>query len=138
MREGVTLVRRDIVVDVAGHLRNAILEISKISESKKDQETKQARIYNYITSREFCRRLESLDKCNLEMLTIQDKEEKDHQTMWKKRKAVVQQSRATYIAISSEIDAIIHGQSPPGSKTNSSEDSKEGSEGDNDNEREGV
>jgi hypothetical protein len=93
-REGVTLVRRDIVVEVAEHLRNAIIEISKSFESKKDQETKQARIYDFITSREFCRRLESLDKDNSEMITIQDKEEKDHQTLWKKRKALVQRSRA--------------------------------------------
>lgn len=63
-REGITLVRRDIVVEVAEHLRNAIIEISKSFESKKDQETKQARIYDFITSREFCRRLESLDKDN--------------------------------------------------------------------------
>lgn len=75
-REGVTLVRRDIVVEVAEHLRNAIIEISKSFESKKDQETKQARIYDFITSREFCRRLESLDRDNSEMMTIQDKEGK--------------------------------------------------------------
>jgi hypothetical protein len=42
------------------------------------------------------------------MITIQDKEEKDHQTFWKKRRAIVQRSRGTHIAISSEIDAIIH------------------------------
>ena len=59
----------------------------------------------FITSREFCRRLESLDKDNSEMITIQDKEEKDHQTLWKKRKAIVQRSRDTYIAISSDTDA---------------------------------
>jgi uncharacterized protein involved in propanediol utilization len=60
------------------------------------------------------------------MITIQDKEEKDHQTLWKKRKTIIQRSRGTYIAISSEIDAIIHGQLPVGSgvasETNSAED----------------
>lgn len=115
-REGVTLVRRDIVIEVAKHLRDAIIEISKSFECKKDQETKQARIYDFITSREFCRKLESLDKENLEMITLQDKEEKDHQTLWKKRKAIVQRSRSIYIAISSEIDAIIHKQLPVRSK----------------------
>lgn len=121
-REGVTLVRRDIVVEVAEYLRNAIIEISKSCQSKKDQETKQARIYDFITSREFCRRLESLDKDNSETIAIQDKEEKDHQTLWKKRKAIVQRSRGIYIAISSEIDAIIHGELPVGSKITSAED----------------
>lgn len=122
--------RRDIVVEVAEHLRNAIIEISKSFERKKDQETKQARIYDFITSREFCRRLESLDKDNSEMTTIQNKEEKDHQTLWKKRKALVQRSRGTYIAISSEIDAVIHGQLPIGSKTNPAADLQDDNDGD--------
>jgi hypothetical protein len=52
-KEGVLLVRRDIVVDIAVYLRNAIMEIAKNTESKKDQETKQARMYDYITNREF-------------------------------------------------------------------------------------
>lgn len=129
-KEGILLVSRDIVVEIAEHIRNAIIEISKSSESKKDQKTKQARIYDYITSREFCRKLESLNKENSEEIAIQDKEEKDHQTMWKKRKAIVQRSRATYIAISSEIDAIIHGQLPVASKTNSPEDLKDDNDGD--------
>jgi hypothetical protein len=114
-REGITLVRRDIVVEVAGYLRNTIIQISKSFESKKDQETKQARIYEFITSREFCRRLESLNNDNMEMRTIQDKEEKDHQTLWKKRKEIVQRSKSTYIAIESEMDAIIQGDLPEGS-----------------------
>jgi hypothetical protein len=109
-KEGVSLVRRDIVVEVAEYLRNAIIEISKSCESKKHQDTKQARVYDYITSRDFCRKLESADADNSEMMAMQNKEEKDHQTMWKKRKAIVQRSRDSYIAISSEIDAIIHGQ----------------------------
>jgi hypothetical protein len=109
-KEGVSLVRRDIVVEVAEYLRNAIIEISKSSERKKDQDKKQARVYDYITSRDFCRKLESADADNSEMMAMQNKEEKDHQTMWKKRKAIVQRSRDSYVAISSEIDAIIHAQ----------------------------
>jgi hypothetical protein len=51
-----------------------------------NQETKQARIYDYITNREFSRKLESLEKDNSEIITMQNKEEKDHQTMWKKKR----------------------------------------------------
>jgi len=116
-KEGILLVRRDIVVEIAVYLRNAIMEISKSTESKKDLETKQARIYDYITSREFYRKLESLDKDNSEIIAMQDKEEKDHQTMWKRKRAIFQRSRGTYIAISSEIDSIIQGKLPVGSGT---------------------
>ena len=51
------------------------------------------REYTTSTSREFCRRLEPLNKNNPEMITIQDKKEKDHQKLWKKRRAIVQRSR---------------------------------------------
>jgi hypothetical protein len=64
---------------------------------------------------------------------MQDREERDHQTMWKRRKAIIQQTRDRYIAISSEIDAIIHGQLPFGSKTSLSEQSED----DNGGQREG-
>jgi hypothetical protein len=67
-------------------------------------------LLNYITSREFYRKLESLDKDNSEIISMQDKEEKDHQTMWKKM--ILQRMTGTYISISSEIDSIIHGQLP--------------------------
>jgi hypothetical protein len=66
-KEGVSLVRRDIVVEVATYIRNAIIEISKSTESKKDKENKQARIYHYITSREFSRKLESGELDNLQL-----------------------------------------------------------------------
>jgi hypothetical protein len=134
-KEGVTLVRRDIVLEVAEHIRNAIIEICKCSESKNDQDTKQARIYEYITSREFCRKLESVEKDNSEMVVLQDKEEKDHQTMWKRRKAIIQRSKDTYTAVSSEIDSTIHGQSSIGASTNSKK--PEDHENDDDDEREG-
>jgi hypothetical protein len=49
--------------------------------SEKDQYTKQARVYDYITSRDLCRKLESADADNSEMMAMQNKEEKDHQTM---------------------------------------------------------
>jgi hypothetical protein len=92
-KDGISLVRRDIAVEVAQYLRCAIIEMSKIemsksSDSKKNQETKQARIYDYVTSREFGRKIESLERDNSEMMKLQNKEEKDHQTMWKKRKAM--------------------------------------------------
>jgi hypothetical protein len=123
-KEGISLVRRDIVVEVAEYLRGAIIEICKSSESKKNQETKQAKVYDYITSREFGRKLESLEKDDSEMTILQNNEEKDHQILWKKRMAIRKRLRSTYTAISSEIDSIIHGHHPIGSGDNSQEEGK--------------
>ena len=83
----------------------AIIEISKSSDSRKNQETRQARIYDYITSREFGRKIESLER---DTTKLQYDEEKDHHTMWKKREAIAKSLRRTYTAISSEVDSILH------------------------------
>lgn len=82
-KDGILLVRRDIAVEVAQYLRAAIIEISRSSDSRKNQETKQARIYDYITSREFGRKIESLERDNSELTKLQNDEEKDHHKMWK-------------------------------------------------------
>jgi hypothetical protein len=114
-QDGILLVRRDIAVEIAGYLRNAIIEISKSTESKRDLETKQARVYDYITNREFTRKIEGLDKIYSDMVGIQKEEEKDHQTMWKKQWSLYEQMRKMTGDISSGIDSIIHGQLPDGS-----------------------
>jgi hypothetical protein len=132
-KDGISLVRRDIAVEVAQYLRGAIIEMSKSSDSKKNQETKQARIYDYVTSREFGRKIESLERDNSEMMKLQNKEEKDHQTMWKKRKAMAQNLRSTYTAISSDLDSIIRGRLPVesgnGSRDGVKDDKRDNSEG---------
>lgn len=120
-KEGILLVRRDVVKEIAEYLRGAIIEISRNSESKKSQETKQARIYDYLTSREFCRKLESFERDDSEMTNLQNKEVKDHQIMWKKREEVMKRIRITYTAISSEIDSIIQGRLPAESHEGSQE-----------------
>jgi hypothetical protein len=128
-KEGILLVRRDVVIEVAAYLRDAVIEISKSSENKNNQETKQTRIYDYITSREFGRKLESLEKEDSEMMKLQNKEVKDHQILWKKRNAIMKRLRNTYTAISSETDSIIQGRLPVESEDNSEE---EGNDNDTD------
>jgi hypothetical protein len=44
------------------------------------------------------------------MCKLQDKEEKDHKTLWKKREALQKQLRKTYIDVSSGIESIIEEQ----------------------------
>jgi hypothetical protein len=63
------------------------------------------------------------------MTKLQNEEEKDHQTMWKKRKAIAQNLRSTYTAISSEVDSIIHGRLPIKSGDNSREGVKDDKRG---------
>jgi hypothetical protein len=92
-------------------LRRAIIEISKQSATEQDQQTKQLKLYDYIRGREFCRQVESICNTDASMSELQNKEEKDHQTLWKKRESLQKQQIHTIINIKSEIDAIMQGNS---------------------------
>ena len=46
-REGILLVHPSIVTEVARQIRNGIIEVSKLSTSKEDQKSKQAKLYQY-------------------------------------------------------------------------------------------
>jgi hypothetical protein len=110
-KDGILLVNPDIIVAVAGIIRRAIIEISKQSSSKQDKETKQAKVYDYVRGRDFNRQIESICVIHDDMSKLQDKEEKDHKTLWKKREELHKQLRKTYIDISSGLDSIIQEQS---------------------------
>ena len=105
-KDGILLVNPDIIVAVVGIIRKAIIEMVCVQ----DQETVHRKLYDYIRGRDFCRQVESICATHEEMCKLQDKEEKDHKTLWKKREALQKQLRKTYIDISSGLDSIIHEQ----------------------------
>jgi hypothetical protein len=75
-----------------------------------DQETKQAKLYDYIRSREFYRQIEALCDTHTKMSDLLKKERKDHETLWKKREALLKQLLDAYIDIGSGIDTIMQDQ----------------------------
>jgi len=111
-KEGVILVHPMIVVEVTRTIRKAIVEISKQSASKKDRDAKEAKLYNYVKSPEFGRRVEGLLEIYQKMIVLQDKEEKAHGRLWRDRKALNSEVNEAYIAISSGIGSIIQETSP--------------------------
>lgn len=109
-KEGILLVHPDIIAAVAGVIRRAIVEITKQSASMQDQETKQAKLYDYIRSREFYRQIEALCDTHTKMSDLLKKERKDHETLWKKREGLLKQLQDAYIDIGSGIDTIMQDQ----------------------------
>ncbi len=104
--DGVLLVHHSIITEVARHIRTGIIEISKLSKSKEDQEAKQSRLYEYIISGEFSMMLESLYAISGQLASIQTREEKDHETLWKTRKSLYGQLVKAANDLSSGIESI--------------------------------
>ncbi|MDP9288125.1 MAG: DUF2130 domain-containing protein [Thermoproteota archaeon] len=109
-RDGIYLVHPSIVVPFAKYLRNAIVELSLISKSDKERDSKEALLYQYIRSQEFISRLEEVARIQTRIWQLQDKEEKDHQKLWKDRKDWYTQSERQYAELSMKIQSILSEQ----------------------------
>jgi hypothetical protein len=108
---GILLVHPSILIEVAFQIRKAIIDLSRISMSCEEKKTKQSKIYEYIISREFNHLVENI--CVIYKLNqqIQNEEERQHNTLWKKRKKLDQQLQSLYFDISNGINSIIEGDS---------------------------
>ena len=113
-KDGIWVIHRDVIAEVARIMRSAIIEIGRLSASKKSQEAKEAKLYQYLIGREFSRRIESLCENHTKLVDLQTKEQKDHEILWNKRDELHDQLINSYIDISSQIEAII--QEEPSNK----------------------
>lgn len=108
---GILLAHPSIIVEVAFQIRKAIIDLSRLSMSCNEKNSKQSQIYEYITSKEFSHSIENI--CIIFKLSqqIQNEEEKQHNTLWKKRKKLDQQLQSLYFDISNGVSSIIEGNS---------------------------
>ncbi len=111
-KEGILLCHPCIVIDVVKQIRRSMIEISKQSESRKDREGKEAKLYDYIRSQEFSGLLEKLHQVYQKMSDLQDSEEKAHGRLWKERKNLQVQLNNAYSGISNGMDCIIQDSLP--------------------------
>jgi hypothetical protein len=111
-KEGILLAHPSIVVEVSRQIRKAIIEISRQSESKKDRETKESKLYDYVKSQDFASTIEKIYGIHQKMTELQDREEKAHERLWRERKELQSQINQTYVAISNGIDTIIQQRLP--------------------------
>jgi hypothetical protein len=85
-KEGIVLVHPEIVVEVVKQIRQGIIKISNYAKSKIEKESKEAELYDFITSDNFLGVIEENKFEYYNILKDQETEEKDHHTLWKKRK----------------------------------------------------
>ena len=111
-KEGILLCHPCIVVDVAKQIRRAIIEIGKQSESRKDRENKESKLYDYIRSSEFTSTVEKLHDIYQKAADLQDSEEKAHTRLWRERRKLQSQINDAYVGICTGVDCIIQEQLP--------------------------
>jgi hypothetical protein len=106
-KDGIYLVHPSIIVPFIFYLRKAIIELSLLSKSEKERESKEAVLYEYIRSHEFRAQMEFISKTHFKLWQLQDKEEKEHEKTWKDRKQHYKQLERYQSEISLKIQSIL-------------------------------
>lgn len=88
-RESILLVHPMALIDVARLFRANIIEASKQEKSNTAIDSKQAKIYKFVTSAEYNRDVRAKIGIKSDLDDIQRKEEDYHRTLWHKRKEFV-------------------------------------------------
>lgn len=89
-REGVLLVHPLAVVDVAKRIRSFLIENSKQTKNNNGRESKQSKLYDYLTSPECGRDVQTRLDAKSKLDELQRKEEDYHRTIWTKRKEFIE------------------------------------------------
>ena len=87
-KEGILIVHRNAIVLVAREIRKGLIGIAKESSGKKGQLTKQAKLFEYVRSKDFVRNLASISESEKRLSDLQEKEIKSHKTLWKNREEI--------------------------------------------------
>ena len=124
-REGILLVHPSIVVEICKLLRSFIIEMAKHRRSNNGRASKQAKLYDHVTSAEYARAIKTAKAMKASLDEQQRREENYHKEMWRERKKFIEEwSRADEIN-QQIIDDIIQDKPGGQSEDNLDEQGKE-------------
>ncbi len=106
-KDGVLLVHPDIVVEIVGLIRRALIKISNLNADFKNQDLIQGKLFGYIRSSEFTNQVQKIYDLHKELYSIQDKEERAHNILWKDRKQLYETLKRIYLSISSSVESVL-------------------------------
>lgn len=106
-KDGILLAHPSIVVELAEQIRTAMIEIERHADIREHRQSKETRLFEYIISPEFHRSMIELSQVHSQLSALQVKEEKQHQTLWKERKAMVERLVGNTTDLESEIESIL-------------------------------
>jgi hypothetical protein len=89
-REGILLVHRTIVLDIAKRIRHFLIETSRQARTNEGRNSKQEKLYEYFTSLEYTRDVQEKLETRSKLDDLQRREEKYHKDTWSKRKDLVE------------------------------------------------
>ena len=124
-REGILLVHPSIVVQIAKLLRSFIIEMAKHARSNDGRASKQANLYDLLTSAEYARTIKTRRAMKSNLDDQQRKEEDYHKKLWKDRKKCIEEWFKVDENNQQMIDGIIQDQTSQQIEDNSDDNREE-------------
>ncbi len=111
MRDGVIVCNPARVVVVVEMLRRQLVHTHTMRLSVEARVEKTAKLYDYMTSDHCAQLLDQIEQRAEDVLELDVKEQKAHESTWKKRGELVRSIERAHLDLSSDIDRIIGGHS---------------------------
>ncbi|MDA8008485.1 MAG: DUF2130 domain-containing protein [Alphaproteobacteria bacterium] len=108
-KDGVLLVHPYIITDVVSVIRDGIIRIAEAAANAEDRDGKEADLYRYVTGDEFRAGVDRLFSLRDEMASLQSRERKEHETIWKKRDEMIEVMSAQLLDVRDHITKITQG-----------------------------
>jgi hypothetical protein len=89
-REGILLVHPFALIDVARRIRHLVIECAKLARNTEALQTKQAMVYNYVTSPEYNRGWKTILDIKLKLDELQKSEDRYHKKTSEKRRQLIE------------------------------------------------
>src|SRR5882757_2073533 len=107
VQEGVIVVNPARAVVLAQMLRKHVLQTYALRLSNKARDQKTARLYEFVTSDRCSQILDQMEAVSDDMLELEVKEKKAHDTTWKRRGELIRSAQRAHGDFSAEVERII-------------------------------
>jgi len=106
-KNGVLVVHPKILPEFICQLRKSLIEIQKTSLSHVDRDRKEAKLFEYLKSREFESLIKDVEKHCQNLDKLQDDEEKNHHDIWELRRRLLTDIKSKRNRIEANVSSII-------------------------------
>jgi hypothetical protein len=107
IKDGVILVNPARAITLVQLLRDHVVQVSGVRLSNEARAQKMTRLYDFITSEHCAQLLDQIDTLTDELLELEVKEKKAHDSTWKRRGELIRSAQQARGDLSAEIDQII-------------------------------
>jgi len=106
MSDGIMLVHPQIVIEVVKLVRKNLIEIHTKASSEQSRDTKESKLYEFITGHQFALKLSVISNCYSKLDTLLKSEINSHNKNWKQRRKSLDELFHAKIDLEQEVNVI--------------------------------